>query len=282
MEQLLQIKKTVIDAGLKKKYKFFQISDMHMSYTDSLSSDIDFEEKKRSLAQWGQMKRDYAARFGEFCDERYDIEASDIFKSLTDYALEIKPDALILSGDIMDRVTESNLRYMRKFVSNYPIPVIYCPGNHAWTDEFGVHRNLYDRFDGLMKNPAFDVFDYGEFEIVTVDNGTKNITEYQIERLKEEINGTKPILLVIHAPLYLYEFGDAVRKKVGPYFLMGVETDSDNAKEFLRLVKENDKRFMCVLAGHIHAAQEYKITENLMQITTSSGLIGAGREIIIK
>ena len=36
------------------------------------------------------------------------------------------------------------------------------------------------------------------------------------------------------------------------------------------------------LCGHIHSAREYKITENLMQISTSSGLIGACREIIIK
>ena len=89
------------------------------------------------------MKRDYAERFGEFCDERYDIESNLIFEALVGFALTEKPDALIFSGDIIDRVTDSNLRYLRSFLSTYPIPVIYCPGNHAWTDEYGNFRNMY-------------------------------------------------------------------------------------------------------------------------------------------
>ena len=282
MDDLLQIKETVIDAGLKKEYKFFQISDMHMSYIDNDSSQTDIKEKERSIRQWTDMKREYAERFGEFCDERYDIEASSIFESLTDFALRAGSDALIFSGDIIDRVTESSLRYMRNFIKNYPIPVIYCPGNHAWTDEYGNFRNMYSRFSDVIKNPAFDVYDFGEFEIVTVDNGRKEITEYQLERMRAEIESGKKIVLVLHAPLNLYEFGAETGKILDPYFLMGSEGDSENAFEFVRLVKENDSHFICALAGHIHAAQEYKITPNLMQITTSSGLIGAGRQIIIK
>ena len=100
--------------------------------------------------------------------------------------------------------------------------------------------------------------------------------------MRAEIESGKKIVLVLHAPLNLYEFGAETGKILDPYFLMGSEGDSENAFEFVRLVKENDSHFICVLAGHIHAAQEYKITPNLMQITTSSGLIGAGRQIIIK
>lgn len=282
MDELLQIKETVVDAGLKKEYRFFQISDMHMSYVDKESSLIDIKERERSLEQWTSMKRDYAERFGEFCDDRYDIESNLIFEALVDFALTKKPDALIFSGDIIDRVTDSNLRYLRKFLSTYPIPVIYCPGNHAWIDEYGNHINMYSRFSDVIKSPAFDVFDFGEFEIVTVDNGRKEITPYQLERMRAEIESGKKIVLVLHAPLNLYEFGAETGKILDPYFLMGSEGDSENAFEFVRLVKENDSHFICVLAGHIHAAQEYKITPNLMQITTSSGLIGAGRQIIIK
>ena len=68
MDDLLQIKETVVDAGLKKEYKFFQISDMHMSYIDNDSSQTDIKEKERSIGQWTDMKREYAERFGEFCD----------------------------------------------------------------------------------------------------------------------------------------------------------------------------------------------------------------------
>ena len=71
-------------------------------------------------------------------------------------------------------------------------------------------------------------------------------------------------------------------KRLGNYFLMGAEGDGENAHELLRLVKENDKKLVAVLAGHIHGAVQYPITDKLTQYTASSGLIGYGREIIIK
>ena len=70
--------------------------------------------------------------------------------------------------------------------------------------------------------------------------------------------------------------------KIGEYFFIGIEKDTESTKEFVNLVKENSDHFIAVLCGHIHSAREYKITEDLMQISTSSGLIGACREIIIK
>lgn len=282
MSELVQISKTVIDLGLKREYKFFQISDAHMACIDENSSEADLAEYKRSHEQWDSLKIHYAERFGEFYDDRYQVEPYVLFEALTKYALEFGADALILSGDIMDRVSDSNIRYLKKFKDNYPIPVIYCPGNHARTDEYGVHRKMYERFEGLMDNPEFDIIDYEDFEIVVVDNGTKEITRNQIDRLKVEIDKNKRILLLIHAPLKLGQFDKEVGKVVNHYFVMGSQYDSEEAREFVELVKNNDTHFIGVLAGHIHASVEYNITDNLKQYTTSSALIGYGREIVIK
>ena len=52
--------------------------------------------------------------------------------------------------------------------------------------------------------------------------------------------------------------------------------------EAVKLVVRGVEGELAVLAGHIHMNYEEKITEKLMQYTASSGLIGAGREIIIK
>ena len=86
---------------------------------------------------------------------------------------------------------------------------------------------------------------------------------------------------MLHAPVKLGEFGEVMWAKIGNYFLLG-EEDGENARELLRLIKENDERLIAVLAGHIHGSVEYHITDKLMQYTTSSALIGKGREIIIK
>lgn len=282
MKEHLQITRTVIDAGLKKEYKFFHISDMHLSHVDEKSSDADKAEKLRWTKQWVEHKYEVAERFGERCDERFDVDPSVIFEALCERAIDFGADAMIFSGDIIDRITDSNIRYMTEFLPKFPLPVVYCPGNHAWISAYEGWGNYYDQLAPIIKNPAFDVYDFGEFEIVTVDNGRKNITDYQLERFKKELAGDKRILLVIHAPLNMGEFSEKMTGFLANYHLCGAECDPPNTHEFLRLVKENDRRFIAVLAGHIHGATEHRITDRLMQYTASSGLIGFGREIIIR
>ena len=80
----------------------------------------------------------------------------------------------------------------------------------------------------------------------------------------------------------LGEFGEIMGKKISGYFLLGSNGDSENAHALVRLIKENDEKLIAVLAGHIHTSVEYQITDKLKQITTSSALIGYGREIILK
>ncbi len=279
---LLQINKTEISIGLQKEYRFFQISDAHIAYIDEKSSEIDIKDHERSYDGWYKTKRDFATQFSELCDERYDIDAHLLLERLMDYAVEFNADAVIFSGDIMDRVTDSNIRYLKDYLSKYPKRVIYCLGNHASHDEYGNHRNMYERFEGLVENPDFNVFDFGEFEIITLDNGSKSVTAQQIQKLKAEIQSGKKILLVIHIPLRLGEFGTTMGEKIGGYFLMGTDGDDESAFELNKIIEENSASFIAVLAGHIHTSVEYDIAKDLRQYTTSSALIGYGREIIIK
>ena len=162
------------------------------------------------------------------------------------------------------------------------MPVIFCPGNHCWKDIDGTTKNMYDRLKPVMKNPEFDYIDFGEFAIVTVDDGLKQITDNQLACLKQAIDSGKKILLVVHAPINLGEFGEEYVNKLSPYFFLGAKGDCENAFEFNHIISENEDSFIAVLAGHIHAFAEGKIGKSLMQYTTSSGLIGACREIIIK
>ena len=279
--ELLQIKRSEFNLGLKKEYRFFQISDMHISYCDSLSSAIDINEKERCEKQWNSMKIQFANDNNEFYDERYNIDSTVLLEALLNHAKNFKANAIILSGDIMDRVTESSMRYLKSLFEKSEIPIIYCLGNHDYMNENGDNVCQYERFKDFTQNPEYFSVDYDEFELLVIDNN-KAISEKQLQFLKEKIASNKKLLLVEHKPLLLGEFGEKLLNKIGSYFFIGTEKDADTTKEYVNLVKENGNRFIAVLCGHIHSAKEYKITDNLMQITTSSGLIGAGREIIIK
>ena len=279
--ELLQIKRTEINLGLKKEYRFFQISDMHISYCDKESTDDDVNEHSRCEERWQEQKKDFASNNNEFCDSRYDIESTQLLEELLDYARKQKPNAIILSGDIMDRITDSNIRYLKNLFSKIDIPIIYCPGNHDYMDINHNYINPYEILKSFTASPECRAIDYGEFTLLAVDNN-KPITDAQLSFLKEQIASDKKLLLVEHKPLLLGEFGEKLLNKIGTYFFIGTENDTENTKEYVNLIKQNSHRFIAVLCGHIHFAKEYQITENLMQISTSSGLIGAGREIIIK
>ena len=182
----------------------------------------------------------------------------------------------------MDRVTDSSIRYISNVLEKCRLPVIYCPGNHESLDIDGKYKNLYKRLTPIIKNPSFDMWDYGEFKIITIDNGTKNIADNQIDNLLLELKEDKKILLVLHAPLRLGEFGDLSTSKFGSYFVMGVDGDPENVHRLIQIIDENQDKFIGILAGHVHTSFESPVGDSLMQITTSSALIGVGREIIIK
>ncbi len=281
-KSFLQVATTEFNIAAKKEYRFFQITDMHLSAIDDQSTELDLNDYKRCHAQWDTLKYEFAEQHNEICDERYDIEPYIIFEQLCDYAVRKKVDAIIFSGDIFDRVTDSNIRYLKRILKSIPMPVVYCPGNHEYMSE--TVKNVYQkhRLTELVDESGVQVVEYDDFLLVAFDNGSDIITDYQVEKLGKLIKKGKKILLALHKPLLLGEFGDKLLDKIGSYFFMGKENDSENAKRIVSLVKENDNRFIGVLCGHIHSAYEYKITETLKQISTSSGLIGAGREIIIK
>ena len=87
---------------------------------------------------------------------------------------------------------------------------------------------------------------------------------------------------MLHEPLCLGEFGEKAGKIMNSYFLYGSKNDPEDTERLLDIVKNNDEKFIAVLAGHVHTTVEDKITDKLMQYTITSAMIGYGREIIIK
>ena len=282
MDGFLQIEKNEIFVGLEREYRFFQITDAHIGAYFENSSIDDKIECERATARWYEQKKEFANQFGEFCDERYEILPTIILERIMEYADNQGYDSIIWSGDIMDRVTDSNIRYLKELQEKTKTPIVYCPGNHENMDITGKYSDMYSKLTQLIANPGFARFDFKEFKILTFDNATKNITSEQINFLKNELKEDKKILLVVHAPIKMGEFGERACAKYSSYFVMGVEQDSDNVHKFIKALDENKDKLIAILAGHVHSNFEGNIYKNTKQITTSSALIGVGREIILR
>jgi 3',5'-cyclic AMP phosphodiesterase CpdA len=283
MEQLQIRKNEIVIPGLKKEYKFLQITDIHVAHSDEGSDEFDLHMVEKSHKKWFDLKKEMATKAGEvspaWCDEK---SAEEMMELLGEHAETIGADALLISGDAVDFDSAANIRFMQDYIARRKVPVIYIPGNHEHMDEKEAHRNCYDLLTPIMLDPAFRVFDYGEFEIVAFDDAQKDATDEQIAALEAECAKGKPIVLLVHIPINLGYFKTTVRSQIGHYFLFGVEYDTENARKLVDVIARPDNNIVAILAGHIHYTAEGEFTEGRMQYTTSSGLIGGCREITVK
>lgn len=284
MEQNLQIRKTeIVIPGLTKEYKFVQITDIHVAHLDEQSSEEDRRLAEKSHAKWFSLKKEMATKAGEISPDWCDGKtAEEMMELLGEHAETFGADALLISGDAVDFDSGACIRFMQDYIARRKVPVIYIPGNHEHWDETETHRNCYDLLEPVMPSPAFRVFDYGEFEIVALDNARKDATEEQIAALEAECAKGKPIILLVHIPINLGYFKTVVRSQVGHYFLFGVEYDTDNARKMVDVIARPDNNIHAILAGHIHYTAEGEFADGRMQYSTSSGLIGGCREIVVK
>lgn len=279
---LLQLQHTFLQAGFHREYKLVQISDAHIVCIDADSTPEDVQLFHSTLTHWRSIKRDFAAIYGEFCDERYDIEPCLLLQKLMDHAVHSGAQALLISGDVMETITESALRYLRNLFAAYPLPILFCPGNHCLEDAQDP-ENLYPKLGTLIPEPEFQTLDMGEFRIIAIDNARKTVSDRVLHLLREALCDPRPILLMMHIPLKLGEFAKKADDLLkDPYWLVDGETCGENAAELLRLVRDNAHRFLAILAGHVHGNVEGAVAPGLMQYTASSALIGQGRTYLVK
>ena len=279
--ELLQLDRTVIKKGFSRPYRLFQLSDAHLACTDDHSTPEDTVLARELTAHWMTIKRDFAALYHEFCDERYDTDPCVLLKALMDHAAASGAEALLISGDLMERVTDSCIRYLRGVFDAYPLPILFCPGNHCYANAQGEKQNLYSCLRTLIPDPEFQTLDMGEFRIIAVDDAMRAVSDRVLSLLRTALEDPRPILLMCHIPLRMGEYDRLIGDTLDPYFFLNGETDGENAAAFLHLVEENAHRFIAVLAGHVHGTLEHPIAPGLIQYTTSSALIGKGREIVI-
>ena len=266
--------------GLGRTYRFMHVTDVHIAtaYPD---------EPER-------MQKEAELRGGHYFPPFEGFTAGTRFPFFFREAENSGMDGILLTGDICDFPSRSNLDILKSGLENSGVPAVYCMGNHDWTflenyqsdshkDEFipeyyGMVNHRSDAAgkisSGLLPGSVFwKLADFGEFLVFAFDNGRNRVLPETVEAFKDVLAAGRPVILSCHVPFY----SPTLREPTVDYWhsdilLGGTEVHADGpTQEFIDLMKAPDSPVRAVVAGHIHFDHEDMLNENIVQFTTTEG-----------
>lgn len=251
--------------GIKTPRKFLHISDAHITHAYPGDSAEETEFALRHAERWNEAG----------------ILPVDAFRSFLSFAEKKKPDAVLMAGDMIDYYTKSNVQYLKEILSDFSIDYIYVWGNHE-NGTYGLPlpdiSEIIADIAPLMKyEPDFRICDFEDFLIVAVNNSSFDITENQIEKMKNIITDGRPILLLMHAPIKT----DAFAKIAWSMFDDETNT-TDRAREFSDLIRRDDSNVAAIIAGHEHFEWSGEFAPGRMQYISAPCFRRFVREICVE
>lgn len=236
----LVVKETEINIGIKKPVTIARITDSHLAYVNGADNATAREQA--------------STRYPYFTNNDVKLQRC------VNYANALGVDLVAFTGDIWDFFSVGNLE---KFKSATGVldDFIYTVGNHddvyvvggnlPTADERAfMHKNIANYVKGDL---SFDTRQVGEITVVTMDNSRYSFNDEQVQKMKAEIAKGRPMLLMMHVPLYtetLYQKASA-NNEVG-YIMPSVSKATGSTKEMLELINNNASLIKGIFAGHMH------------------------------
>ena len=237
---MLKLLETTVSLGLAKPLTVCQITDLHL---------IDADERDCTY------RREHAeSRKQYFANARKNAE------EIHAHLLERKPDLLLLTGDILDFPTESNLDALRAFLSTLPCPYLYIPGNHDWTfpqdyqSDEQYETNL-PRFGEWMGGATdFQILEIGGVAFIGVDDSRfDRVTEKQTEKLEAALTSCRmrgiPAVVCVHVPICSKALAPRATSVWKAPVMLGQANTDAATKRFCELTAAYAS---AVIAGHVH------------------------------
>ena len=119
--------------GVKKKV-IYQFSDVHLNFSDELSSDSEKAFANQKKASWLAERQSFANEFSEPCEKDQLVSAEEHFESLLETAKK-DGDALVITGDVFDHINEAHVRMFEDRFKDLGIPYVFACGNHEPTED---------------------------------------------------------------------------------------------------------------------------------------------------
>ena len=267
-----EILKTEIKIGAEKPFRVLHMSDTHLA----LANEND-DERKHELAK-----------------ERPFGYPEETMTLASEYS---KREGLVIlhTGDLIDFVSDANLKRAGAFIREND--VFFVAGNHEYSQYVGetfedeAYRNqslpLVQSY--FTNDIRFAKREISGVNFVALDNSYYKIDRAQLDALRTVVGEGKPVVLMMHVPLYSESFYDLMRSRSQKYpvYLMSAPHEkiayycekeygqqvsdevTDEAYEYIK----SESAIKCLLVGHMHFCHEDRLTDRLTQYVTGFKIV---------
>ena len=246
--------------GVAKKV-IYHISDIHLAHSDDPSQEAKSLEYETWLKGWPWFSKHYQ----EPCAIEQMKRPEEHLACLLELAGQ--GDAIVLTGDICDKVSRTNLRILDEALGQVEKPWLAVCGNHDLADDI-PDGFLYSR----IKSPV-QILDLGDLILFGVDDSQRQITPEQTQKLQEVLTLGKPVIIVLHVPI-MTEGNRELLLNCGDYFRLNHPEATEETLAFIELIRRNPEKIAAVLAGHLHFHNESEIAPGTPQYVNSQSVLG--------
>lgn len=270
--------------GISREYTVAWVSDLHMVADHGTADDILAEDLDAVQIRY------------DFFQTADGVHGEDLLPEIIDFLNYGSYDGIIFGGDMLDYCSVSNMELLRSEFGrlNKKVPVLYIRADHDYgfwyggdgfteADAENMHKEMGDGDDLTAK-----YLDFGEFIILGVNRSTKDMFSEQYSILDEmfasAVSEEKPIIVATHVPyaskiddtnaVTLYDRSMEIRNKIY-YWGGGDYVPNDLTSYFLDKIYREDTSVVEVLAGHLHAGWDGKLTEQVGQHIFEPAYLGS-------
>lgn len=251
--------------GLKENCSVLHISDLHISHSESYSTDLQKEKVAKQKAAWEPVRKDFAKHYGDDISEPHLLDPEDGLWHIVDLVNSSNADAVILSGDMIEDYSEENLHYLESALVKFNIPWMWVVGNHEIGHE--------DKYIHMMRgDPEKQIMSIGEIKFIGINNSRKNVSAEQLDFIKKESRDCVPVL-VMHIPVKT-EYNAEKTSIFGEYFLLGTGNVDADLEKFIEYLTGNNN-IEAILCGHVHGENISEFKPGHIQYCASSCMVGS-------
>ncbi|MBQ6552817.1 MAG: metallophosphoesterase [Clostridia bacterium] len=257
----------IVIPGVAGTHTLMQVSDLHLAVSDELSDEEERETAASREANWMTLREDFTRWHSEPFDDSKRIPSAKVLEKIFALAEAMRPDVLLMTGDMLDFVGPAGVRAMRAALAGYGGRLIYVDGNH-------------DAGTGGVRGGGAEVARLDGFNVVGVNNGGLTVSDAELAELKALCAEGTPLIVAQHVPALT----EASREKIagfGEYFYIDADSEKANAAEFVRLERD-EEAVKAVLCGHLHCFVRSEIAPGKPQLCASSVLCGFIHRITIR